>query len=301
MAVQKFPVPKTIKNVQSFLGLTGYFRKFIKDYSLIAKPLSDLTRNTEKFQIGALAIESFNKLKESLSKQPILQIYSQDAQTELHTDACKYGIGSILFQISNEDNKLHPVYYFSRKTQSSEENYTSYELEVLAIISSLKKFRTYLLGIKFKIVTDCSAFKMTMEKKEISSRISRWALMLQDYEYTIEHRSGSRMKHVDALSRNPCVLLLDNDFINRIKSAQHKDEKLKTIFKVLETENDYNDFLVEGNILYKNYNGRNLLVIPEGMQTEIVRKTHEQGHFALFFWWRPLGVTLKGLLLKTKF
>ncbi|GFV81309.1 retrovirus-related Pol polyprotein from transposon 17.6 [Trichonephila clavipes] len=165
LAVRKFPEPTTIK-VQSFLGLTGYFRKKIKDYSKIAKPLSDLTRKENIFVFGAQQKEAFEKLKKIMSEGPILHIYKYGRKTELHTDACKQGYGAILLQEA-KDGKLNPIYYMSKKTNTAEEKYDNYELEVLAINNALKKFRVYLLGQHFKIVTDCSAFQETMQKKRI--------------------------------------------------------------------------------------------------------------------------------------
>ncbi|GFT49045.1 retrovirus-related Pol polyprotein from transposon 17.6 [Trichonephila clavipes] len=91
-----------------------------------------------------------------------------------------------------------------RKTTPAEEKYSSYELEVLAVVNALKKFRTYLLGNHFKIITDCSAFQKTMDKKDLVTRVARWRLLLEEYDYEIVHRSGQRMQHVNALSReNP--------------------------------------------------------------------------------------------------
>ncbi|GFY09964.1 retrovirus-related Pol polyprotein from transposon 17.6 [Trichonephila clavipes] len=121
LAVRKFPEPTTIKQVQSFLGLTVYFRKYIKDYSKIAKPLSDLTRKENLcFFGGAQQKEAFEKLKKIMSEGPILHIYKYGRKTELHTDACKQRYGAILLQES-EDGKLHPVYYMSKKTNTAEE------------------------------------------------------------------------------------------------------------------------------------------------------------------------------------
>lgn len=82
-----------------------------------------------------------------------------------------------------EDGKLHPIYFMSRKTTPAHEKLHNYELEVMAIIESVKKFRVYLLGIKFKIVTDCEAFKKTMEKKDLTTRVARWALLLEEFQY----------------------------------------------------------------------------------------------------------------------
>lgn len=276
-AVQCFPEPKTIKQVQSFLGLSGYFRKFIMNYSVIAKPLSDLTRGEQVFVFDEIQKSAFLQLKDILSSKPVLQIYSPDLETELHTDASKYGFGSILMQRGN-DLKLHPVCYMSKKTTSAEEKYNSYELEVLAVINSLKKFRVYLLGRKFKIVTDCSAFQKTMEKKELVTRVARWALILEEFDYSIEHRAGSAMRHVDSLSRNPMVMIVNDGIIERVKNAQNKDKELMDIKSAID-EPKNKDYCIKNDVLYKYKDGVELLVVPKRMQTEVIRRVHENGHF----------------------
>ncbi|GFW76314.1 retrovirus-related Pol polyprotein from transposon 17.6 [Trichonephila clavipes] len=170
LAVRKFPEPTTIKQVQSFLGLTGYFRKYINDYSKIAKPLSDLTRKENLFVFGIQQKEAFEKLKKVLSEGSNLHLYKYGRKTELHTDAYKQGYGAILLQEA-EDEKLHPVFYMSKKTNTAEENISE-----------------------------------DYAKKELITRIARWALQLEEFDYEIEHRAGSRMKHVDALSRYPVMM-----------------------------------------------------------------------------------------------
>ncbi|GFX68870.1 retrovirus-related Pol polyprotein from transposon 297 [Trichonephila clavipes] len=243
LAVRKFPEPTTIKQVQSFLGLTGYFRKYIKDYSKIAKPLSDLTRKENLFVFGIQQKEAFEKLKKIMSEGPVLHLYKYGRKTELHTDACKQGYGAILLQEA-EDGKLHPVYYMSKKTNTAEEKYDSYELEVLAIINALKKFRVYLLGQPFKIVTDCSAFQKTMQKKELITRIARWVLQLEEFDYEIEHRAGSRMKHVDALSRYPVMMVCNDTLTSKLKNAQEEDDNIQTLKSLLEKQ-ESEEFLSE--------------------------------------------------------
>ncbi|GFW42380.1 hypothetical protein TNCV_239771 [Trichonephila clavipes] len=166
-----------------------------------------------------------------------------EEKTELHTDACKQGYGAILLQEA-EDGKLHPVYYMSKKTNTAEEKYDSYELEVLAIINALKKFRVYLLGQPFKIVTDCSAFQKTMQKKELITRIARWALQLEEFDYEIEHRAGSRMKHVDALSRYPVMMVCNDTLTSKLKNAQVEDDNIQTLKSLLEKQ-ESEEFLSE--------------------------------------------------------
>ncbi|GFV77257.1 transposon Tf2-8 polyprotein [Trichonephila clavipes] len=178
----------------------------IDDWLQQAKPLSDLLRDNAVFHFGPEQQLAFQTLRQKLSENPVLHIFKQGAKLELHTDASKFGYGAILLQQS-DDNKLHPVHYFSKKTTPQEEKYSSYELEVLAVIESLKKFRNYLVGNKFKIVTDCSAFQKTMSKKQLTPKIARWALFLEDFNYEIIHRPGKQMGHVDCLSRYPVMTI----------------------------------------------------------------------------------------------
>ncbi|GFX83534.1 retrovirus-related Pol polyprotein from transposon 17.6 [Trichonephila clavipes] len=143
-AVQNFPQPQTPRQLQSFIGLTSYFRKFIPNYARIARPLSDLLRDNVKFKFGPTEIASFQELKNILSENPVLHVFQQGYPLELHTDASSLGFGAVLLQKS-DDGLFHPIHYFSRKTTVQQEKYSSYELEVLAIIEALKKFRSYLV------------------------------------------------------------------------------------------------------------------------------------------------------------
>lgn len=278
-AVLNYPEPKSVKDVQSFLGLTGYFRKFMQSYSLVAKPLSDLLRKDVDFQFENKERDAFNDLKRILTNDPVLKIFDSKHETELHTDASQDGFGAILLQRSPEDDQLHPTHFSSRKTSPAERNYKSYELEVLAIVGALNKFRVYLLGIPFKIVTDCAAFNQTMNKKEVSAKIWRWAQLLEDFEYVIEHRPGERMKHVDAMSRYPIMQIHEDDITSKLKRAQEKDALLQPMFEAAKEKNG-SDYVLRGGILYKYFKGMDLLVVPTAMQEEIILKAHQRGHFA---------------------
>jgi len=250
-AVLNFPQPRTLKDVQSFLGLSGYFRKFIEDYAVKAKPLSDMLRKEKSFQFSLKEKESWEQLKSDLSRDPVLKIFSQTSETELHTNACKDGFGAVLLQKSSDDNKLHPVYYMSRKTTETESRYTSYELEVLAVVRALEKFRHYLLGIKFKIVTDCVALQQTMNRVKLSAKVARWTLLIKEFDAVVDHRVSSRMKHVDTLSRYPTMAISSEDnVIVRVKNAQRNDPELCAIREVLKGKH-YDDYSVRNDILYK--------------------------------------------------
>lgn len=204
------------------------------------------------------------------------------ATTELHTDASRYRLGAILLQKNADDGAFHPIYYTSWKTTSLEERYTSYELELLAIIKALKKFRIYFLGTPVKIVTDYKAFAMTLKKKDMCLRISHWALLIEEFDYSIEHRPGKSMRHADALSRNPASVLSVQDcrdsLTARIQQAQSEDTELSTIIRSTRGSTR-KGFTTRRGILYCEKDGDSLLVIPKSLQYDFIRQAHEKGHF----------------------
>jgi len=157
-------------------------------------------------------MNAFEVLKERLTEAPILSIYHPGDPTELYCDASSQGFGAVLLQ-RKADGRFHPVFFFSKRTTEVKSRYHSYELKTLAIVYALRRFRIYLQGIPFKIVTDCNALVMTLNKQNLNPRIARWALELQDFDYSTEHRPGKKMSHVDALSRaNGILVIEDNTF-----------------------------------------------------------------------------------------
>ena len=284
-AVANFPETRSARDVQSFLGLAGYFRKFLPRYSVIARPLTDLLRKNVPFRFETREREAFGSLKTALSEKPLLKLYRVGAETQLHTDACSGVYGAILLQRDSEDNVFHPVYYSSGKTSPAEEKYISYELEVLAIVKALKKFRVYLLGIPFKIVTDCRAFALTMRKKDLCVRVARWAILLEEFDYKVEHRPGTSMMHVDALSRNPLpkVMLIDEDergIVVRLREAQLREDDLRQIRDDIK-QYEADGYVLRNELLYREVEDTPLLVVPKSMQTQVVRRAHERGHFGV--------------------
>ena len=163
-----------------------------------AKPLSDLLRKGVDFQYNSKERQSFQQLKAALVNVPVLKMFRVGAVTELHTDASKCGFEEILFQ-KDDDGKLHPIYYASKKTTLAEDKLHSYYLEVKSVYYALIKFRIYLLGTKFKVVTDCNAFTSTIKKADVPPAVARWVLPFQEFAFEVEHRKQGRMKHVDAL------------------------------------------------------------------------------------------------------
>lgn len=152
-----------------------------------------------------------------------------------------------------------------------------------------KKFRVYLFGLHFKIVTDCAAFTKTIEKKNLATRVARWALLVSEYDYTIEHRSGSRMPHVDSLSRYPvCMSIQRSEFLLRLVASQQGNPDVRTILNASVT----GKHVIKGGILHEVHDGNDLPVIPKNMQTEVIRNAHNIGHF---------GVTKTELLVRREY
>lgn len=227
-------MPTTFKRVRSCLGLFSYFRKFIPNYARIAHPLQRLMKDGVVFKIDDECRVAFEELKERLITPPVLAVFDRLKETELHTDASAVGFGAVLLQ-RQSDGKMHPIYYFSKATSASEARCHSYELETLAIVYAVRKFRSYLYGVSFKIVTDCSALALTFDKKNLCPKIARWALELQHYDFKIQHRSGILMGHADALSR--CYKSDDTEPIDYqtqimsrvVASCTHTDENTAAI------------------------------------------------------------------------
>lgn len=139
---------------------------------MLAKPLYDLLKKDTVFSFDQNHFEAFTMLKEKLVSSPTLAIFNPTSETELHTDACKTGLGAMLFQ-RQEDGQLHPVSYYSKRTTDCESRYHSFELETLAIIYALQRFHIYVHGIQIKLVTDCDSLRMALSKKEECNRINR--------------------------------------------------------------------------------------------------------------------------------
>jgi hypothetical protein len=202
-SVEKFPLPVTKKNVRSFLGLTGYYRKFISHYDDIARPLVNLTKKKEPktVQWTPECDHAFKKLKECLTRAPILVTPDFSKPFLLQTDASKSGIGAVLSQIQGENKEEHPIIYLSKKMLPSEMNYSVNEQECLAIVWAINKLRYYLHGHKFTVVTDHKALTWLNNTRHTHNRLMRWSMTLQQFNFDIEYRKGITNTNADSLSR----------------------------------------------------------------------------------------------------
>ena len=198
--VKDFPVPQNVTAIQSFLGLSGYYRQFIKNYAKIALPLIQLTRKDIKFEWNQECQKAFDYLKQQLTSEPILQFPDFKQHFILYTDASDFGLGAVLAQRPH-NGKETVIGYASRTLNSPERNYNITEKECLAVIWATAYFHKFLYGQKFTIVTDHQALKVLNTDKTPKGRLARWKFHLAAYHYHVEHRKGTQHTNADALSR----------------------------------------------------------------------------------------------------
>ena len=198
-----WPTPTTVKEVQQFLGLANYYRRFIQDFATIAKPLHRLTESNRPFQWTKECQHSFSTLKNHLTSAPVLALPNWPRPFVLDTDASEVGIGAVLSQI-HQDGTEHVIGYASRTQTKPERNYCVTQKELLAVVTFMKHFRQYLIGHHFTIRTDHGALTWLQNLKTPEAQLARWLEKLQDYQFTIVHRPDRKHNNADALSRLPC-------------------------------------------------------------------------------------------------
>ena len=201
-AVKDWPVPATVKEVQAFLGLAGYYRQFVKNFSTIAAPLTVLTMKNTKFDWTQKCQDSFDTLKKKLVSAPILA-YPEEGGSEfiIDTDASGFGIGIILSQTQNGKERV--IAYASRSLNRGERRYCATWRELLAVVYGVKKFRHYVGGVPFIIRTDHASLKWLLSFKQPEGMVARWISTLEMFNYKIVHRKGKQHGNADGLSRKP--------------------------------------------------------------------------------------------------
>ena len=208
-AVEKYPIPHNLKELRRFLGMTGWCRRFMPKYSIVASPLYVLTRKDRDYDWCHKCQNAFEKLRDLMSSSEVLVYPDFTKPFVLETDGSGVGIGGVLLQ-EDDKKKLRPIAYASRTLRDAETRYMATELECLAIIWCLNEFRVYVLGHELLVVTDHNALKNVMTTKIQNARINRWSLLLAEYNPKITYRKGSLNGVADALSRIPsCQKFLD--------------------------------------------------------------------------------------------
>ncbi|RVX13427.1 Retrovirus-related Pol polyprotein from transposon 17.6 [Vitis vinifera] len=300
--IVKLSSPTTVKGVRQFLGHAGFYRRFIKDFSKLSKPLCELLAKDAKFVWDERCQKSFDQLNQFLTTTPIVRAPNWQLPFEVMCDASDFAIGVVFGQ--REDGKPYVIYYASKTLNKAQRNYTTTEKELLAVVFALDKFRAYLVGSFIIVFTDHSALKYLLTKQDAKARLIRWILLLQEFDLQIRDKKGVENVVADHLSRlaiahNSHVLPINDDFLEESLMLLVKTPWYAHIANYLvtgEVPSEWNAqdkkhffakihaYYWEEPFLFKYYADQIIRkCVPEEEQQGILNHCHENacgGHFA---------------------
>ncbi len=317
-AMANFPAPRNVKQLQTFLGLTNYYRRFVPNFAHLAHPLTELTKKDVEFIWDERQENSFKSLKDRLVSSPVLAFPDFTKPFVVCTDACDHGVGAVLAQkqeVPGLGETEVVIAYMSRHLLERERHWATVEKEAFAIIQACKTFFPYLYGRTFTVVTDHKPLQWLASIKEPTGRLMRWSLWLQQFDMTIGYRTGKTNQNADCLSRTPInvvdtvsatgsTTLFDREgpatlqWIPEWKAAQEADEFCQLVLNGLRTENPQehetlgkrtrslsgpeDKFLLLPGELLGTRKGQ--LVVPQAMTEELLKRNHDHkltGHMGV--------------------
>nr|GEU32183.1 reverse transcriptase [Tanacetum cinerariifolium] len=233
--ISKLPHPTTVKGIRSFLGHAGFYRRFIKDFSKISRPMTHLLEKNASFVFSDDCVQAFRTLKEKLTEAPILIAPDWDQPFELMCDASDFAVEAVLGQ--RIEKYFRPIHYASKTMTEAESNYTTTKKEMLAVVYAFEKFRSYLIMNKSIVYTDHSALKYLFAKKYAQARLLRWILLLQEFDFKVVDTKGAKNYAADHLSRleNPYENIFNPKEINEsfpletISVLAHHDQSQEVV------------------------------------------------------------------------
>lgn len=278
-AIENFPRPRCVKDIQRLMGLAGWYRRFIRNFSEITAPISELEKKSVTFEWNEDRERAFQKLIRALTSAPILANPRYDLPFEIQADASRVACGAVLVQHHEGEERV--IAYMSQKFSATQQKYHVTELECLAVILSIEKFRPYVEGTHFKVITDHHALIWLKNLKDPTGRLARWSLRLQAYDFTLVHRKGKFHVVPDALSRA----------VSAINASRNFDTTDKWYLKhkalALEKPQEYDKFKVHNELLYFNPSPNDeecdqpnclwRLCIPKECRESIIRENHDNG------------------------
>lgn len=271
-----YPTPRCVKDLRRLLGMAGWYRRFISNFATVTAPLSDLLKKGKAFKWTPEAEVAFGKLKDILVSAPVLANPDYEKPFVLQTDASDTGIGGVLVQGSGDEERA--VAYFSQKLSATQRKYQTTERECLAVIVGIEKFRPYIEGTHFTVMTDHASLQWLQNLKDPSGRLGRWALRLQPYDFTLVHRPGRLMAVADALSRAV-------ESVEVVSFAQTNDKWYLRLKQHVESDPDkHPQYKIEDDLLYKHCSYRPLrvdqsnswrLVVPSDKRKDVLISCHD--------------------------
>lgn len=231
-----WPIPKTTTQIKGFLGILGYYRKFIRDFAKLTKPLTKCLKKDAKIIHNDEFISCFNDCKHLLTTDPILKYPDFNKKFILETDASDFALGAVLSQ-KFDDGKEHPIAYASRTLNETECNYSATEKELLAIVWATKHFRPYIFGTHFEIRTDHKPLVWLRQKNDLNRRLLHWKLALEELEFDIKYKIGTLNGNADALSR------INSEQVEKQEINAHSTSEESDNMTQHSADTDDNDFI----------------------------------------------------------
>lgn len=293
-SVLEWPIPKSVKGVRGFLGLTGYYRKFIKDYGKVARPLTELTKK-DNFRWGTNAQAAFETLKQKITTAPVLSLPDFHKEFVIESDASGQGLGAILIQEGK------PIAYFSKALSERNLAKSAYEKELMAVALAIQHWRPYLIGRKFTVCSDQKSLKQLLEQRITTMDQQNWAAKLLGYRFDIIYKPGLENKGADALSR----MHENNEFSGmiftpnwvegqRVIDEVHKDEKLTGIIADLQQgKESKRGFTYKDGVLM--YDGRLVISANSPCIPLLLKEFHatpQGGHSGFYRTYRRIAANL---------
>lgn len=278
-----YPTPKCIKDVRRFIGLVSWYRRFVPNFASLVSPISKLTRKNQKFVWSYEAEASFLKVKELLVSAPILSRPDFSREFVLQCDASQVGLGCVLTQFF--DDGEHVIAYASRALTSQESKYSSTELECLSVLWGIQKYRCYVEGVRFKVITDHYSLLWIHKLQNPSGRLARWSLQLQSFDFEIIHRKGKSHVVPDALSR--AIAYVD------VSENDYDDWYRNLLGKINSNPQKYPKWCIREGKIYKlvnttfslNEDHDWKLVVPKSLRKSVFFENHDapsSGHLGYF-------------------
>lgn len=261
--------PQNILELRGFLGLTGYYRKFVQGYRLLARPLTNLLKKGQ-FGWSDEVEQAFEKLKKVMTSTPTLAMPNFNDTFTIEIDASRYGIGAVLHQ------QGRPIAYMSRALGIAKKSWSVYNKEMFAIVEAVRVWRPYLLGQRFTILTDQRNIKFFLEQQVATPEQQKWMAKLMGYDYEIVYRSGRENAAADALSRRPNSPILFHVFMPQvaiwevIRKAASQDEYMQKVTTVAQAQASGPYILQNGLIFFK---GR--VVVPRMLREKLLFEAHD--------------------------